>query len=92
MDRATALILALAVGALIAFQPPANAALGNHVGDLGAAFVSVVISALIVAVLLLAFGHPGRLSGLSALRWAASPAAPWSSCRSSPSDRSGPVA
>ena len=68
MDRATALILALAVGALIAFQPPANAALGNHVGDLGAAFVSVVISALLVTVLLLAFGHPGRLSGLSAFK------------------------
>jgi transporter family-2 protein len=68
MDRATALILALAVGALIAFQPPANAALGNHVGDLGAAFISTVISALLVAVLLLAFGHAGRLSGLSAFK------------------------
>jgi transporter family-2 protein len=63
MGRAAALILALAVGGLVAFQPPANSQLAHHAGDLGAAFVSLLISTLIVTVLLLVFGDPGRLSG-----------------------------
>jgi transporter family-2 protein len=68
MDRAAALICTLAVGGLVALQPPANAALAHHVGDLGAAFISVVLSATIVGVLLVVVGHPGRLSGLSAFK------------------------
>lgn len=68
MDRALALILALAVGGLVALQPPANSELGHHVGDLGAAWVSLLISLAIATVLLLLFGHPGRLSGLSGFR------------------------
>jgi transporter family-2 protein len=68
MDRATALILALAVGVLVAFQPPANSALGHHISDLGATLVSLSMSFLIIAVLLFVVGHPGRLSGLSAFR------------------------
>ncbi|MCW3015929.1 MAG: hypothetical protein JWO02_3021 [Solirubrobacterales bacterium] len=69
MDRSTALIASLLVGLLIAAQPPANASLGRHVGDLGAAFVSLAISLLIVAVLLVAAGDVGRLtSGLSQFR------------------------
>lgn len=68
MDRLAALILTLAVGALVASQPPSNAALAHHVGNLGAAFVSLLISTAIVAVLLIVFGHPGRLGGISAFR------------------------
>ncbi len=68
MDRLAALIGTLAVGALVAAQPPANAALARHVGDLGAAFLSLFISTAIVGVLLVAFGDPGRLSGISAFR------------------------
>ena len=47
----------------MSFQPPANASLARHVGDLGAAFVSIAISAVIIGTLLLAIGHPGRLAG-----------------------------
>jgi transporter family-2 protein len=68
MDRAVALILALAAGGLVAFQPPANAQLGHHVGDLGAAFVSLLISLAIVTVLLFVAGQPSRLSSLSGFR------------------------
>lgn len=68
MDRTAALLLTLAAGALVAFQPPANALLARHVGDLGAAFTSLVISTAIVAVLLLAAGELGRLQGLDAFR------------------------
>jgi transporter family-2 protein len=68
VDRAAALILTLVVGALVAFQPPANAALAHHVGDLGAALVSLLISTAVVGVVLVAFGDPGRLSGISAFR------------------------
>jgi transporter family-2 protein len=64
MSRPVAFACTLLVGALVALQPPANAALSKHVGDLGAAFVSLTISVAIVGVLLVAVGHPGRLSGL----------------------------
>jgi bacterial/archaeal transporter family-2 protein len=68
MSRGVAFICTLAVGGLVALQPPANAALSKHVGDLGAAFISLAISITIVGVLLLAVGHPGRLGGLSGFR------------------------
>ena len=68
MDRATALICTLAVGALVALQPPANASLAHQVGDLGAAFISCLISVALVGVLLLLFGDPGRLAAITGFR------------------------
>jgi bacterial/archaeal transporter family-2 protein len=68
VDKGVALVLTLLVGALIAFQPPANALLARHVGDLGAAFSSLVISTLIVGVLLIAAGEVSQLGGLTGLR------------------------
>jgi transporter family-2 protein len=68
MSRGVAFISALAAGAFVALQPPANAALSKHVGDLGAAFVSLVISISVIGALLLATGHPGRLSGITGFR------------------------
>jgi bacterial/archaeal transporter family-2 protein len=68
MSRGVAFICTLAVGGLIALQPPANAALSEHVGDLGAAFLSAAISVAILGVLLMVAGHPGRLSGLSGFK------------------------
>lgn len=68
MERLLALAATLAVGALVAFQPPVNAMLARHVGDLGAAFTSLLVSTLIVGVLLVAAGDVGELSGLSEYR------------------------
>jgi transporter family-2 protein len=68
VDRLAALILTLAVGALVAFQPPANAALADHVGDLGAALLSLLISTAIVGILLFVVGDPGRLAGITGFR------------------------
>lgn len=68
MSRPLAIICALAAGGLAGLQPAANAELSHHVGDLGAAFVSLAISIAIVGALLLVIGHPGRLSGLSAFK------------------------
>jgi len=68
MDRGTALVLTLAAGALVAFQPPANALLGRLVGDYGAAFVSLALSTVIVGVLLVTLGDLGQLSGLKGFR------------------------
>jgi transporter family-2 protein len=42
--------------------------MSKHVGDLGAAFVSLVVATTIIGVLLCAAGHPGRLAGVTALR------------------------
>ncbi len=66
MDRILALVLTLAVGALIAFQPPANAALARHVGDLGATFTSLLIATALASIVLVVAGDPGELRGLQA--------------------------
>jgi transporter family-2 protein len=68
MDRALALFLTLLVGGMVAFQPPANALLARHVGDLGAAFTSLLLSTLIVGVLLVAAGEVSQLRGLTGFR------------------------
>jgi bacterial/archaeal transporter family-2 protein len=68
MDRGLALVATLGVGALVAFQPPVNAMLARHVGDLGAAFTSLALSTLIIGVMLLAAGEVGELRGLSGFR------------------------
>jgi transporter family-2 protein len=68
MSRSVALVCTLAVGLLVGLQPPSNAALSKHVGDLGAAFVSLLVATAIVGVLLVVAGHPRQLSGVSAIR------------------------
>jgi transporter family-2 protein len=69
VSRSVAVICTLLAGALVAFQPLANASLARHVGDLGAALVSIAISAVIIAALLVTIGNPGRLlSGIDAIR------------------------
>ncbi|HUO69579.1 MAG TPA: DMT family transporter [Solirubrobacteraceae bacterium] len=70
MSRGVAIICALAAGGLVALQPPANAMLARHVSDLGAAFVSLAISLVIIGVLLLVAGHPGRLAQFGGFRFA----------------------
>lgn len=72
MSRTAAIVCALAVGGLVGLQPAANALMARHVGDLGAAFLSTVISVSIVGVLLITLGDPSRLSGLVHFRpvWA----------------------
>ena len=62
------MVATLVVGLLVGLQPASNAALSQHVSDLGAAFVSLVVAAAIIGVLLLVVGHPGRLAGVSAMR------------------------
>lgn len=68
MERALALIATLAVGGLVALQPPVNAMLSRHVGSLGAAFTSLFLSTLIVGALLLVAGDFSDLRGLAEFR------------------------
>lgn len=68
MTRALAVVAILVTGGLVATQPPANELLARHVSVLGAAFVSLVLSTLIVGVLLVLAGEPSALSGLSHFR------------------------
>jgi len=68
VTRSVAVVSTIAVGFLVGLQPAANAAMSKHVGDLGAAFVSLVVATAIIGVLLLAVGHPGRLAGVSGIR------------------------
>jgi transporter family-2 protein len=68
VSRGLAIVLTLAAGALVAFQPPANALLARRVGDLGAAFTSLLLSTLIVGGLLVLAGETGQLGRLGELR------------------------
>lgn len=68
MSRALALLAAFVAGGLVAAQPPANELLARHVSVLGAAFVSLLISTVIVGALLVVAGDPSALGGLSELR------------------------
>jgi len=68
VDRIAALIATLVVGGLVALQPPANALLSRFVSDLGAAFVALTLSTLMVGGLLVVAGEPGALKGLSEFR------------------------
>jgi len=68
VSRPVAIVCTLLAGAVVAFQPPANASLSRYVGDLGAAFVSIMIAALIIGALLVTIGHPGRLSAIGSIR------------------------
>jgi transporter family-2 protein len=68
MERLLAILATLAAGALVAAQPPANSELGKQVGTLGAAFISISISFVIVLVLLVVTGGLGQLGDLSSFR------------------------
>jgi transporter family-2 protein len=62
MMRVWAIAATLAVGALIAFQPPVNNQLSRYTSVVGAAFISTAISALALAVVAVVTGHAGELS------------------------------
>jgi bacterial/archaeal transporter family-2 protein len=62
--KIAAVLATVAVGGLIAFQPPVNAQLAKYTSVLGAAFVSTAISALITGILFFAAGHAHELGRL----------------------------
>jgi bacterial/archaeal transporter family-2 protein len=62
MERVLALAAAIVAGGLFAAQPPINSALGRYTGVLAAAFISLVVSALLVGVVLVAAGEAPALS------------------------------
>ncbi len=68
VTRPVAVVCTIAAGLLVGLQPASNAALSEHVSDLGAAFVSLLVATAIVGILLLVAGHPGRLAGAGAIR------------------------
>ena len=68
MSRGVAISITFAAGLLVGLQSPANSALSDHVGDFGAAFVSVTVTFIVVTTVLLISGQPGRLSGLGSIR------------------------
>lgn len=64
MDKVLAVLATLAVGGLIAFQPPVNSQLAKHTSILGAAFISTAISAIVMGALFLVAGKAGELGRL----------------------------
>jgi bacterial/archaeal transporter family-2 protein len=68
MGRALAVLVTLVVGGLVAAQPPTNQLLARQVSTLGAAFVSLATSTVIVGCLLVVAGDPSALRGLGGFR------------------------
>jgi transporter family-2 protein len=68
VDRGVAIVLTLMAGALVAMQPPANASLARHVGNLEATLVSLLISVLIISAMLAFSGGFGGLGGITEFR------------------------
>jgi transporter family-2 protein len=64
MERVLAVFATLAVGALIAFQPPVNSELGKHTSVLAAAFVSTAIAAVVLTLVMVFAGEWAQLGGL----------------------------
>ena len=56
MEKTTAVMATVAVGALVAFQPPVNSQFAKHSGVLGAAFVSTAISAVVIGLIVVIVG------------------------------------
>ena len=61
MDKALAILATVAVGAIVALQPPVNSQLARHSTVLVAAFVSTLIGALVLGGLVLAAGEVGAV-------------------------------
>jgi transporter family-2 protein len=61
MTRLLAVLATLAVGALIALQPPVNSELGKRTSVLAAALISTGISVLVLGVVALGFGQIGHV-------------------------------
>jgi bacterial/archaeal transporter family-2 protein len=61
MTRLLAVFATMAVGALIAMQPPVNSELGKRTSVVAAAFISTGISALVLGALALALGEAGHV-------------------------------
>jgi transporter family-2 protein len=57
-----ALLATVAMGALVAVQPPVNAELGRRTSDLAAAFFSVGVSFLFLGLIFVLFGDLGSLA------------------------------
>jgi transporter family-2 protein len=61
MERLVAILATIAVGALIAFQPPVNSELGRRTTVLVAAFTSTAISTIVIGIAALALGEFGNV-------------------------------
>jgi transporter family-2 protein len=61
MGRVAAILATVAVGALIALQPPVNSELGKRTTVLAAAFISTAISAIVMAAIAALAGDFGQV-------------------------------
>lgn len=65
MSKAVPLLAALAVGVALAMQGAVNSELSRHVGQMRAVFISIMVSAVVVLILVLVRPGPGSLAGLA---------------------------
>jgi transporter family-2 protein len=61
MSRLLAVLATLAVGALVAFQPPVNSELGKRTSVVAAAFISTGLAAIALGVLAVVLGEAGHV-------------------------------
>ena len=61
MSRLLAVIATVAVGALVALQPPVNSELGKRTSVLAAAAISTALGSIVLGVLAVALGEAGHV-------------------------------
>jgi transporter family-2 protein len=61
MTRLVAVLATLAVGALIAFQPPVNSELAKRTSVIAATFIGTAIAAVVLGILLIVLGETGHV-------------------------------
>jgi transporter family-2 protein len=61
MSRLVAVFATVAVGALVAFQPPVNSELGKRTSVLAAAFIGTALGAIVLGVLAVVLGEAGHV-------------------------------
>ena len=69
MDKTFALVATIAVGGMITLQAPLNAQLAKTTSVLGAAFLTIAISCVVLFLLVLTAGELGNLGGARELPW-----------------------
>ena len=67
MERVLALLATLAVGGLIALQPPVNSQLARHTGTVAALFVTMAVGTVAIGLVFVATAAWGDLDGLRSL-------------------------
>jgi transporter family-2 protein len=67
VEKVLAVLATVIVGGMIAYQPPVNALLADKTSAIGAAFISLVTSTVLLGTLAVITGHAGEITKVPSL-------------------------